>query len=108
MRLDRPRGQPAQPQSTMSIELIDELRDLLVRSLRLQRDPQTVLADTELFGGELELDSLDAMQLLTAIEKHFAIEITDGDLARYPLSTLGSIAALLEAKGCRSRNFRAG
>jgi len=92
----------------MPIELIDELRDLLVRSLRLSRDPQTVLPDTELFGGELELDSLDAMQLLTAIEKHFSVEITDGDLARYPLSTLTSIAALLTAKGCSTRNSRSG
>ena len=86
----------------MSTELIDELRELLVQSLRLSRDPRSVLPDTELFGGELELDSLDAMQLLTAIEKHFSVEISDGDLARYPLSTLASIAALLTAKGCVS------
>ena len=88
----------------MSTELIDELRTLLVHSLRLNRDPESVLPDTQLFGGELELDSLDAMQLLTAIEKHFSVESTDGDLARYPLSTLASIAALLTAKGCGSRN----
>jgi acyl carrier protein len=92
----------------MSTELIDELRNLLVRSLRLSRDPQSVLPDTELFGGELELDSLDAMQLLTAIEKHFSVEITDGDLARYPLTTLTSIAALLTAKGHGTRNSGAG
>ena len=47
----------------MAADLIDELRQLLTNSLRLDRDPQTIDPDAPLFGGELGLDSLDAVQL---------------------------------------------
>jgi acyl carrier protein len=84
----------------MPADLIDELRCLLVSALRLQRDPQTIDPHAELFGGDLGLDSLDAVQLVTAIEKHFAVEISDHDLARSALATIATIAALLREKGC--------
>jgi len=79
----------------MAADLIDELRHLLVASLRLDRDPGSIAPDALLFGGELGLDSLDAVQFLSAIEKHFGIEVPDRELGRSALDTLSSIAGML-------------
>jgi acyl carrier protein len=84
----------------MAADLIDELRGLLVSSLRLDCDPKSIDPHAELFGSTLGLDSLDAVQLVAAIEQHFSVQLSDGDLARSALSTLSSIAALLREKGC--------
>ena len=62
--------------------------------------PGSVDADAELFAGPLGLDSLDAIQFLTAVERHFSIRISDADLARSALSTLRNLAAVLAEKGC--------
>jgi acyl carrier protein len=80
-------------------ELVDELRRLLVTALRLPRSPEQISPQAQLFGGELGLDSVDAVQFALAVEKQYQIVISDGDLARFPLSTLADFAALLLAKG---------
>jgi acyl carrier protein len=83
-------------------ELMDELRQLVVSALKLPRTPESIGASTPLFGGELGLDSVDAVGFILAVEKRFSIEITDGDLARFPITTLRDVAALLAAKGTPS------
>ena len=83
----------------MAADLIEELRVLLVQSLRLNRDPHTIDPDAALFGGELGLDSLDAVQLVSAVERRFSVQITDGDLATSALDSLSGIARLLRQKG---------
>ena len=80
-------------------ELLDELRHLLVAALRLPRAPEEISTETRLFGGELGLDSVDAVEFVQAVEKRFEIAVSDRDLARYPLATLQDFATLLAAKG---------
>ena len=79
--------------------LVDEIRRLVVRSLRLDREPDTLDVDTNLFGPELGLDSVDAVQLVTSIEKHFDIQLSDADLARRPLTSVRAIVQLLIERG---------
>jgi len=83
-------------------ELMDELKELVVRALNLPRTPASISPSMRLFGGGLGLDSVDAVGFILAVEKRFSIEITDGDLARFPLTTLRDVAALLAAKGVPS------
>ena len=61
----------------------------------------TVDPDAPLFGGELGLDSLDAVQLVSAIEKHYNVQIPDSELGRSALGTVSSIAELLRRMGAR-------
>ena len=84
-------------------ELMDELRELVVSALKLPRTPESISPGARLFGGELGLDSVDAVGFVLAVEKRFAIQITDADLARFPLGTLRDVAALLVAKGVTGR-----
>ncbi len=52
----------------------DRIVEIIRRDLKL--DSQIALdADTVLFGGELDLDSLDALLLVQSIEKEFSIKI---------------------------------
>ena len=80
------------------VPLLAELRELLVASLRL--DPAAPIEpDSQLFTGEYGLDSVDAVQLVGAVEKHFHIQLSDAELAAHPFSSLSAIVALLEARG---------
>jgi acyl carrier protein len=85
----------------MPADVLDELRILLIATLRLSRDPMSLDPHADLFRGELGLDSLDAVQILTAVERHFGIRVSDGDLARYSLSTLAGLAELVHDKTAR-------
>jgi acyl carrier protein len=52
-----------------SAELKNEIRSLLISNLMLQVEPAAILDDTPLFGaGGLGLDSVDALQLVVALE----------------------------------------
>ncbi len=83
-------------------DLIQELQVLVVTALKLPRAPESISPTTRLFGGELGLDSVDAVGVILEVERRYSIEITDGDLARFPRATLEDMAALLAAKGTRS------
>jgi acyl carrier protein len=54
-----------------------------------------IAADAELLG-DLDLDSLDTMELTLAMEEHFGIEIPDEDLEG--LSTIRDAVSLIEKK----------
>jgi len=84
-------------------DLMDELRALVVSALKLPRTPESISPSARLFGGELGLDSVDAVGFVLAVEKRFSIQITDADLARFPLGTLRDVAALLVSKGVTGR-----
>jgi acyl carrier protein len=79
--------------------LLEELQKLLVDALRLPRTPDSISPTARLFGGELELDSVDAVGFILAVEQRYSVEITDRDLAHFPVASLSDVAALLIAKG---------
>ncbi len=54
--------------------LISRIVEILRRDLKLGPDI-TIAPDTALFGGDLDLDSLDALLLAQSIEKAFNIKI---------------------------------
>jgi acyl carrier protein len=83
----------------------DVVRRLIVQSLRLNRNPEEIAIDADLFQGDLGLDSVDAVQLVTSIEKHFDIHLSDGDLARHPLTSVRAITNLLQIRGLDSVNL---
>jgi len=57
-----------------------ELKALIVESLVLEDvQPEEITDDMPLFGEGLGLDSIDALELAIAIERHFGITIQSDD-----------------------------
>lgn len=72
-----------------------QLKELMVETLMLQVGPDEIAEDQLLFGpGSLGLDSVDALQLVVALEKTFGFKIVDAAAAR---EILRSVATLVEA-----------
>lgn len=71
-----------------------DLKQLLVEELDLRdRAASDIDADAPLFGEGLGLDSLDALQLVMAVEERFGVRIPEGAEAK---AILASVTALAE------------
>ena len=79
-------------------QLKDEIKSFLVEDLMLQITPQEIGDDQPLFGpGSLGLDSVDALELVVALDKRYGIKIPDAAVARKTLHTVTTIAAAIQA-----------
>jgi acyl carrier protein len=67
------------------------LRAIIVERLALPVDPDWITDDQPLFGRGLELDSVDALELMVGIEDDFGAAITDDET-----DVFGSVNALLD------------
>ena len=74
-----------------------EIKQAIVRSLRLPMQPDEIGDDTPLFGEGLGLDSIDVLELVLEIERTFGVSITDEQTGAKVLRTVNSIAAHIEA-----------
>ena len=63
--------------SELSANLKDEIKQAIVRSLRLPIAPESIENGASLFGDGLGLDSIDVLELVLEIERTFGVAITD-------------------------------
>jgi acyl carrier protein len=76
-----------------------KIKQVLVDELMLPHGPEEIADDTPLFGPDgLGLDSVDALQLVVALEKHFGFKVADAEVAKKALHSVDSIAAALAEK----------
>jgi acyl carrier protein len=81
-------------------ELRRKIKEVMVDELMLDFDAAEIADETAIFGaGGLGLDSVDALQLVVAIEKHFGLKIADAEKAKGVLQSVETIARAIEAKG---------
>ena len=67
--------------------LLAGVRRILVTQLRLPRDPDEIDPDSFLFGSGLGLDSVDAVELVVALEQELGVTLPDVDSLRLHLRT---------------------
>ena len=80
-------------------DLKQQIKSLLVENLMLQITPEQIGDDQPLFGPDsLGLDSVDALQLVVALEKHHGLKLADAGVARQVLQSVNTIAAAIEAR----------
>ena len=77
--------------------LLAFLRRMIIESLKLEDlDPTEIQEDAPLFGEGLGLDSLDALELVVAIEKHFGVVIENEDQGKEAFVSLGALARYIQ------------
>ena len=78
-------------------ELKQEVKQLVIDALRLEDVKPEDLSDTDpLFGNEeLGLDSVDAVELVVAIQRRYGARIADQNLAREVLASVETITAFV-------------
>ena len=73
--------------------LFDDVRELLVTQLAVK--PETVKLES-IVTDDLGADSLDAIEVVAALEEKFGVSITDEEAKQ--ITTVGGIVALVEQK----------
>lgn len=86
----------------MTDALKPQIKDAIVRSLRLTIPPEEIADDIQLFGEGLGLDSIDALELVLEIERTFGVAVTDEQMGNRVLKSVNSIAEFIDANRTRS------
>jgi len=78
----------------MEQPLSQQIKKLMVDNLMLQVTESEIADDQALFGpGSLGLDSVDALQLVVALDKSFGLKIPDPAAAKEVLQSVNSMVA---------------
>lgn len=72
-------------------ELGARIRVLLVERLGVRCEPDAIDPDAALFGAGLGLDSVDAIELVVAVESELGVSLPDGDDASMILHSVSRI-----------------
>jgi acyl carrier protein len=74
------------------------IKEMMVENLMLKIPAAEIGDDQPLFGpGSLGLDSVDALQLVVALDKNFGLKIPDPASAKKTLENVNSMAAAVQA-----------
>ena len=75
------------------LELREKIKEVMVDELMLDQAPNQIDDKIPIFGaGGLGLDSVDALQLVVALEKHFGLKVGNSDAAKAILESVETIA----------------
>jgi len=78
--------------------LIKELKQHIITSLKLEMSPEEIDTDAALFGEGLGLDSIDVLELVVMINANYGIKIVNMDEGRKALTSVRSIAGYITEK----------
>jgi acyl carrier protein len=79
--------------------LKERIKTMLVENLMLQVTAAEISNDMPLFGpGGLGLDSVDALQLVVALDKNFGLKVPDPASAKVILQSVNTMADAVQKK----------
>lgn len=74
-------------------ELIYKLKEQIIDALNLEEmTPEDIENDAPLFGDGLGLDSIDALELIVLLEKHYGIKLANPAEGKEIFKSVNSIA----------------
>jgi acyl carrier protein len=77
----------------------ENLKKILIEELNLEDlTPEEIEDDAPLFGEGLGLDSLDAVELVVLLEKHFGVVVKNLDEGREAFQSVNTLVALIEER----------
>ncbi len=88
----------------MSDPLRAQLKQLIVRTLKLDDlQPEDIGDDDPLIGSGLNLDSIDALELVVTLEKEFGIKISSSEESRAALASVAHLADFVRSRAPADR-----
>jgi acyl carrier protein len=79
-------------------EMISTVKKLIIDALRIDgMSPDEIETDAPLFGEGLGLDSIDALQLVVAMEKDFGVVVPDAATGTKVFQSVRTMADHIEA-----------
>lgn len=84
--------------NTASAELKYEIKKLIMETLNIKDiSPDEVLDDAPLFGegNVMGLDSIDAIEIVTVIQRTYHLRIDDQNLSRVILQSINTVAEFI-------------
>ena len=79
--------------------LRSEIKKMLVENCMLQIPAEEIRDDQALFGpGSLGLDSVDALQIVVALDKNYGLKVPDPEAAKTILHSINSMADAVQKK----------
>lgn len=72
-------------------DALARIRRILVDELKVQLPPDRIELDAPLFGTGLGLDSVDAVELVVAVEQEFGLRIPEGKAGPWAFRTVHTL-----------------
>ena len=77
----------------------EQLKPIILKSLRItDLTPEDLRDDQPLLGGDLEIDSIDILQLVLEIERHFGIKLVQANFDQKHMESVEALASIIESK----------
>ena len=77
----------------------EKLKDIIIEELNLEDlTPEEIDDNAPLFGEGLGLDSLDAVELVVQVQKHFKVEIKNMEEGRFAFQSINSLGNFIEER----------
>ena len=87
----------------MSDDLVLQLKKLIIETLKLEEiTPEDIEDDGQLFGEGLGLDSIDALELVVALEKIYGVIIPDSEVGKRVFRSVNSLAQFVRQESAIS------
>ena len=79
----------------MNKEMADKIKGMLVERLRIPEEDLEY--DSELFGEDIGLDSIDSIEIIVGIENLFGVDISGAGATREDFRSIETLTAFVEA-----------
>ena len=81
------------------MDVAQKLKSVIVTDLNLEEiTPDEISDDESLFGEGLGLDSLDAVELVVIVKRHFGVEIKDMSEGREAFVSINALTKFIEER----------
>ena len=85
--------------------LKERIKAMMVEDLMLKVSPAEIGDDHPLFGpNSLGLDSVDALQLVVGLDKHFGLKVPNPATAKEVLKSVNTMVAAVQSGGGKPKN----
>lgn len=79
----------------MNNEIAEKIKGMLVERLRIPEDELEY--DSELFGEDIGLDSIDSIEIIVGIENLFGVDISGAGATKENFRSIETLTAFVEA-----------